>query len=173
VKECPSAQGATVLCKIDSGTCKTGSFSAPYASFSLDTYCVPNDVVDINIESVFKPGAYEEWVYDLQTGWVVLLLAAVAAMILSLLFFVFVRCCTGPVIWLAIVLTILGLLILGVFFILQAKGVTVSSYISDRLSSYSYDTLITAGIILIVVGVMLTFLVICLRSRLNMGAKAV
>ena len=56
----------------------------------------------------------------------VLVLAALAAMILSLLFYVFVRCCTGTVIWVTIIVGIAGMLTVGVFFILQAKGVVVS-----------------------------------------------
>ena len=173
VKECPTAKGATVLCKTDTGTCKTGSLLASYSSFSLDTYCIPNSVLDVNVQTIFSPGAYEEWVYNLQTGWVILILAAAAAMLLSLLFFVFVRCCTGPIIWLAIVITILGLAVLGVFFLLEAKGVTVPTYVADRLSSFSHDTLIAMGIVFLVVAVILAILVFCLRSRLNMGAKAV
>lgn len=134
---------------------------------------MPNSVSDINIESVFSPNAYESWVYDLQTAWVVVIVAAVAAVLLSLLFFIFVRICTGPIIWLAITITILGMITIGVFFILQAKGVTVSTFISDRLSSFTYDTLIIIGSILIAAALILLLLVICLRSRLSMGAKAV
>lgn len=165
--------GVSTSCLTDTVTCLNGQFTPKYASFALDNYCVPNDVSNINIESVFNPNAYESWVYDIQTAWVVVILAAVAAMLLSLLFFIFVRICTGPIIWLAIAITIGGMLTIGVFFILQAKGVTVSKFISDNIPSYSYDTLIIIGSLTIAAALILLLLVICLRSRLNMGAKAV
>lgn len=118
MKECPAAVTAAFPCLTDSVTCLTGTFAASYASFALDIYCVPTDVSKVSIESIFQTTSYEAWVYDLQTGWVVLLLAAGAAIILSLMFFVFVRICAGPIIWLAIVIAIGGIFVIGLFFVL-------------------------------------------------------
>lgn len=100
-------------------------------------------------------------------------MAALAAIILSLLFFVFVRLCTGPIIWLSIIVAVLGMLAIGILFLLQAKGIIVSDFISQNLSNFSYDTLIIAGSCLIVGSVLLALLAICLRSRISLGAKAV
>ena len=41
------------------------------------------------------------------------------------------------------------------------------------MSSVTYDSLLTVGIYLIVISVLLTLLVICLRSRIEIGANAV
>ena len=94
-------------------------------------------------------------------------------MVLSLIFFVFVRCCAGPIIWIFITLFLLCMLTLGIFFILEAKGVVIDDYITNTLSSFSYDTLIIAGSILIGLSVLFTILVCCMRSRISTGAKAV
>ena len=102
-----------------------------------------------------------------------LVLAAVAAVILSLIFFVFVRCCAGPVIWFAIFVCNAGMITIGVFFILQAKGVTVTDFISKQLTTFSYDTLIIVGSSLIGAAALLILLSICMRSRIAMGTKAV
>jgi len=113
------------------------------------------------------------WIYDLQTGWAVLVAAAGAAIVLSIIFFLFVRCCAGPIIWLAIIILIGGMITVGVFFILEAKGVTVPDFIASSLSTISYDTLIIVGSSLIGGAVLVLLIVICLRSRISMGAKAV
>lgn len=99
--------------------------------------------------------------------------AAGAAIVLSIIFFLFVRCCAGPIIWLAILIFIGGMITIGVFFILQAKGVTVPDFIAASLSSISYNTLIIVGSCLLGGAVLVLLLVVCLRSRISMGAKAV
>jgi hypothetical protein len=106
-------------------------------------------------------------------GWIILVVAAAGAMLLSLIFFLFVRCCTGPIIWLAIFIFIGGMITIGVFFILEAKGVTVPSFIASTLTTLSYNTLIIVGSCLLGGAVLVLLLVICLRSRIQTGAKAV
>jgi len=161
-------------CLADLVNCIGGTFTPTYTSFSLDHYCIPNTIgSDINLEVIFNFNSYEKWAYDLREGWVVLLVAVLAAIVLSLMFFVFVRLCTGPIIWLSIIVAVLGMLTVGIFFLLQAKGIVVSDFISQNLDSFSYDTLIIAGSCLIVGSVLLALLAICLRSRIAMGAKAV
>lgn len=102
-----------------------------------------------------------------------LVAAAVAAMLLSMIFFLVVRCCTGPIIWLAITIFIGGMITIGVFFILEAEGVTVPEFVADTLSTLSYDTLIIVGSCLLGASVLVLILVICMRGRIAMGAKAV
>ena len=117
--------------------------------------------------------AYEEWAYDLREGWPVLLTAVFASIVLALVFFLLVRCCAGPIIWIFIVLAIILMLTIGILFILQAKGTISADVFSPQLSQFSYDTLIIAGSILIGASVLMALLVFCLRSRISLGAKAV
>jgi hypothetical protein len=109
----------------------------------------------------------------MSTAWIVLLLSAAAAIVLSLLFFVFVRICASFIIWLAVVVAIGGMLTVGVFFILTAKGVVIDDYVYQHLSDISYDTLIVVGSAILVAAFLLFLLVLCLHSRLTMGTKAV
>lgn len=174
VVSCPTVVNVATSCLADGGSCVGGTFTPTYSSFALESYCIPNSVGDnINIETIFNFDSYEQWAYELREGWPVLAVAVLAAIILSLLFFVFVRLCTGPVIWISIILCILGMLTAGIFFLLEAKGVVTADFVTQNLSSFSYNTLIIAGSCLIVASVLLTLLVICLRSRIAIGAKAV
>ena len=65
------------------------------------------------------------------------------------------------------------MLTVGIFCILEAKGVVVSDFVTNNLSQFSYDTLIIAGSCFIAGSVLLALLVCCLRSRIAIGAKAV
>ena len=109
----------------------------------------------------------------MSTGWIVLLLAAAAGIILSLLFFGFVRLCAGFIIWLAVVIAIGGMVTIGVFFILTAKGVVIDDFVSSHLSDVAYNTLIITGSVVLVGAFLLFLLVLCLHSRITMGIKAV
>ena len=84
-----------------------------------------------------------------------------------------VRCCALAVIWVSIVLAVGGMIVIGIFFILTAKGIVIDGYIWDRLSDFSYDALIIVGSILLGMAFFLLILVICLHSRIVMGARAV
>lgn len=61
----------------------------------------------------------------------------------------------------------------GILFILQAKGISISSYVSGSISTLSYNSLIIIGSGFIVVGALLALIVICMRSRIALGSKAV
>jgi hypothetical protein len=113
------------------------------------------------------------WAYDLNSGWLVLLSAAIIAMAASLFFLIVVRCCTGLIIWVFIIICLLGMELIGILFILQAKGINVSSYVSNSVSTLSYNSLIILGSGLIVSGVLLSLIVLCMRSRIELGSKAV
>jgi len=127
----------------------------------------------VDITSFFSYSSYSAWAFDLQTGYLILIGAAVAAMICSLLFLVIVRCCAGVIIWLAITACIGGLEVIGILFILQAKGIQIAQFINTQLSALSFDTLIIIGSCLIAAGVFILLLAICLRNRIRMGSKAV
>ena len=139
----------------------------------MDSYCIPSTIGDVNIASFFDLNSYEEWAYDLREGWPVLLVSVFAAIFLAIIFFVLLRCCTGPIIWIFIIIGIVGMLAIGILCILQAKGKISADVVSQQLSQFGYDTLIIAGSCLIGASVLLALLVFCLRSRINIGAKAV
>jgi hypothetical protein len=172
VQACPSAGGLTP-CLPDGQSCLLGVFTPAYSSFALDSYCLPSNMTNINLESLFGPDAFESWAYDLQTGWVLLAVSALAAILLSLLFLLFVRICAGFIIWLTAVVAIGGLATVGVFFILTAKGVVIDDFVYDNLTTLSYNTLIITGSISIAGAFLLFLLLLCLHSRVTMGAKAV
>ena len=88
-------------------------------------------------------------------------------------FLLFIRCCAGVVIWIMIIIGFIGIELVGIMMILEAKGFNISPYLNNTLESVSYDTLIIVGSCLIVFGVILLVLVICLKSRINQGIKAV
>lgn len=103
----------------------------------------------------------------------VLIGAAVAAMIASILFLLLIRCCTGVIVWISISIAIIGMELVGILFILQAKGINLNSFVASTLSTLSYNSLIIIGCGFIVAGVLFTLIVICLRSRIAMGSKSV
>ena len=174
VAKCPTTALLPMPCLPDSVTCQGGTFTPLYTAFALQSYCVPNSLGNnYNLESIFNFSYFDQWAYDLREGWSLLVVSAFASIVLCLLFYVFVRICTGPIIWICIVVSILGLLTVGIFFILQAKGVVVADVISQNLSSFDYNTLIITGVVLIIIAVLMTPLVVCLKSRIAIGAKAV
>jgi hypothetical protein len=127
----------------------------------------------VDVTSFFSGNTYTAWAFDIQAGYLILIGAAVAAMLASLLFLGVVRCCAGVMVWLAISICILGLEAVGVLFILQAKGIHISQYITVNLTSLSYNSLIIIGSGLIGAGFFVLLIVCCLRSRIAMGSRAV
>ena len=89
----------------DGNLCITGVFTNTVETFNFDNYCVPDTS---NISSFFDSNALKAWASDLSRAWYVLVVAAFAAVLLSLLFLVFVRCCAGVMIWMMIIVAILG-----------------------------------------------------------------
>ena len=86
----------------------------------------------------------------MKSAWIILAIAIGASIFLSLLFLIFVRCCAQTIIWLSVVLAVGGLIVIGVFFILTAKGIVIDDYVKDRLSDFSYDALIIVGTCIII-----------------------
>jgi hypothetical protein len=126
-----------------------------------------------DLSQVLNTNVYSVWVTDLRAGWMVLVGAAVAAMIASLLFLCVVRCCSGCIIWTSIIICILGLEAVGIMFILQVNGIKVSPFISDNLSSLSINSLTIIGSGFMAAGFLFFLTVLCLRSRINTGSKSV
>ena len=159
-----------VSCLTDTSSCLNGTITPAYSSVALGNYCIP---VSSNLEGILDLNSFERWAFDIREGWVVLVVSLFVAIFLSFMFLLVVRWCAVPLIWLSIFLLISSTLTVGILFILEARGVTVSSFISSNLPALTFDALLTLGIYLIVTALFLTLLVICLRSRIMMGANAV
>jgi hypothetical protein len=76
-------------------------------------------------------------------------------------------------IWIAISFFVSGTIIIGIFFILEAKGITVPSFISNTLAAFSYNTLVVAGSSNFFTAFTVLIIAICMRHRIETGAKAV
>lgn len=169
----------TVSCLPDGAHCvqngTTSTITASYDTITFDYFCVPTiSIANQDITQNINTNVLRAWALDLTVGWQILLGAAVLSMLSSLVFLCFVRCCTGIVIWITIFVCIVGMELIGILFILQAKGVDISSFIpQDALSTLSYNSLIIIGSGLIVTGVLLVLITICLKSRIALGSKAV
>jgi len=173
ISQCPS-NGQTVSCLQDSVNCPHGTFFSAYDFVPFEIVCVKAVHVNgVDITSFFSYNSYSAWAFDLQAGYLILIGAAIAAMICSLIFLLIVRCCAGVMIWFAIAACISGLEIIGVLFILQAKGIQIAQFINTQLNTLSFNTLIIIGSGLIAAGVFILLLAFCLRSRIKMGSRAV
>ena len=115
VTTCPQSAQEQVSCLVDNVNCKSGTYTSTTITFDFDNMCLPENK---DISSFFNYNAYATWSYDLQKGYLVLVGAALVSMAASLCFLIVIRCCTGVIIWIAIVTCIGGLLVIGIFFIL-------------------------------------------------------
>lgn len=122
---------------------------------------------------MLNSNVYSAWATELQRGWPVLVGALVVAMIASLAYLLMMRCCSGVLVWISITVAVLGMVLIGILFILQSQGIKVSSALSDNLTKLSYNSLLILGIGFTAAGVLLSLLVLCLRTRINMGTKAI
>lgn len=176
VSQCPSTNTTTVTCLPDGVNCfsTNPTITASYATTSFLNYCVPTFTVNNqDISQAFNSNAFTAWAVDLQRGWMVLVGAAVIAMVASLLFLLVIRCCSGGIIWISIFICIVGLELVGILFILQAKGISINQFVTDNISTISYNSLIIIGSGFIVGGVLFALIVACLRSRIALGSKSV
>ena len=163
----------TVQCLPDGVNCLNGTYTTSYSTAPIEYFCLPNLAADFGINDFFGYNVYSLWAFNLNHGWPILIAAAVCTMGASLLFLILINCCTGILIWIFITIAFGGSLAVGILFILQAKGVHLSKYISITLSGLSSTTLIWIGSILIAVSVLLLLMCICLRKRIELGVKAV
>ena len=108
-----------VTCLIDNVTCTTGTIIASYPTLTLNNFCVPTGTTNFqDISQIVNTNLFRAWALDLSQGWMVLVGAGIAAMLASMAFLIFVRCCTGIVIWITIFVCICGMEVIGIFFIL-------------------------------------------------------
>ena len=163
-----------MACLNDGVNCQSGQITALYSTKTYDYYCLPTTTINNqDIWESLNQNVINAWAYDLHHGWVILLLSAFAAMAASIFFLLVVRCCTGLIIWIFIIISVIGMELVGILFILQAKGITVSSFVSTSFSTTSYNSLIIIGSGLIIFGAILALVVICMRSRIALGSKSV
>jgi hypothetical protein len=163
-----------VSCLKDSVGCLNGTITSNYTTSTFDTFCVPTtNVNNQDLSQILNTNIYSAWATDLRQGWIVLVSAAGIAMVASLLFLFALRCFSGFIIWVSIFICLLGMELIGIMFILQAKGINISPYVPTGISKLSYDSLIIIGSGLIVGGTLLAFIVCCLRTRIAMGSRSV
>lgn len=176
VSTCPTSNTTSIPCLTDGIFCNSSILQAAntYPTTEFQNYCVPNaNVNNQDISQILNTNVYSAWAVDLRQGYLVLIGAAVAAMIASLVFLLFIRCCSKVLIWSSIFVCVTGMELVGILFILEAKGINISSFVSDNLSTLSYNSLIIIGSGFIGGGVFITLIAICLRSRINLGSKSV
>jgi hypothetical protein len=93
VAACPTTLQPTP-CLTDGVGCVSGTFTPTYASFGVAIYCIPNSInTNVNLQSIFglNLDTFNTWIYDLNVGYGILLVAAAVAMVSSLIFFCMVR----------------------------------------------------------------------------------
>lgn len=174
VEQCPTSVNQTLKCLTDDVKCFNGTIISTYATSNIDLFCLPTtNINSVDIFQQFNSNVFNAWATDLRLGWLVLVGAAVAAMILSLIFLTMMRFCGRCIIWVSITVCILGMALIGILFILQAKGIVLNSYISENLSKLSYDSLIIIGSGFCGGSALLALIVICLRTRINIGSKSI
>jgi hypothetical protein len=174
VSQCPSDNTTSVSCLTDNVNCNASTITASYSTTSFQNYCIPTvNVNSQDISQAFNSNALAAWTVDLQRGWMVLAGAAVIAMFASLLFLLVIRCCSGGIIWASIFICVAGLELVGILFVLQAKGITINQFVTENISKLSYDSLIIIGSGFIAGGVLIALIVCCLRSRIALGSKSV
>lgn len=99
--------------------------------------------------------------------------ASIVAIIASLLFLLFVRCCAGIVIWIVIFIAIVSLLGVGVLFILESQGIKIAAVVDFALATLSQNSMIIIGSVCLAFGVLMLLIVCCLRRKISMGSKSV
>ena len=59
MSECPTASNPSVSCLGDNSLCPGGTFTGNYDSITVDSYCLPNDIKNVNIQALFGPDPYQ------------------------------------------------------------------------------------------------------------------
>ena len=58
VEHCPN-KGEEVFCLQEATLCPAGVYVGQYDSIPVDSYCVPSNITDINIQALFGPDPYQ------------------------------------------------------------------------------------------------------------------
>lgn len=117
VKECPRTSSQELPCKTTSSVTDCSQLKI-YPSDTIVHLCYPKDIIeDFDFDVFMDVSVIQEYFSDLREGWPLILGMFGIALILSLLFSVFVRFCAGCFVWTFIVLfELLQICIGGVFF---------------------------------------------------------
>ena len=97
MSKCPK-NSQTVSCLTDGKYCISGSFTAPsqYSTFNILYFCAPDPSIGSrSLSQYFDYNILIQWVFDIETGYLVIIGAAVLAIILSLIYSCLLRCITG------------------------------------------------------------------------------
>ena len=114
VNECPKIN-QTVNCLIDGAFCINGAYKAPsnYSTFAILTYCVPDPKYrGTPVTQYFDYNIVVQWVFDIQDGYLIIVGAAVAAVILAIVYSCFLRCLTGCILYTS--LFVIEIILIGV-----------------------------------------------------------
>lgn len=104
VSQCPKS-GQTVTCLTDGQGCTSGTYTAPnnYSTFSILSYCIPSpDSTGSSVFQYFDYNIIVQWIFDIKDGYLILIGAALAAIILSLIYAFFLRCLTMCILYVSL-----------------------------------------------------------------------
>ena len=97
----------------------TGQITSSYDTFDIFIFCAPDQLGDgSSIAQDLGFSTVGQWAYDIQNGYPVLLIAVGVAIIMTFIYICLLRCCTGVLLWVSIVLLILGFIAVGVLIFL-------------------------------------------------------
>lgn len=105
---------------------------------------------------------------DTQSAYLVLIGAVVAAFILGIIYFVFLRCCAGVVIWLSIFTFVLAMIAIGVYMFLYTQGIEIVKSPFD-LSSANVQSMQIASYVLWSASLITIVLTIVLYKTIKLG----
>lgn len=103
----------------------TPSIPSSYDSIPVGGVFCPPDPSSSTVQNVTQVSAADitQSLTDIQSAYLVLIGAVVAAFVLGIFYFVFLRCCAGVVIWLSILVFVLGMIAIGVYMYLYTIGI--------------------------------------------------
>lgn len=126
LSSCPKVNESLNNCTGWSAYCNNAT--APVANYSTiligDVYCSPDpNELTTKVSQVTGVSSLSQSVEDIKNSKYVLIGAVVAAFILGIIYFVFLRFCAGVVIWLSLVFFVLAMIAIGVYMFLFTQGI--------------------------------------------------
>lgn len=97
--------------------------------------------------------------------------AVLAAFVLGIFYFLFLRCCAGVVIWLSIVAFVLGMIAIGVYMYLYTQGIQIVQS-PFNLSGANQQAMQICSYVLWGLSVLAIILTIVLYKRIKLGTNS-
>jgi hypothetical protein len=161
---CPTQFGYVQASFTDAaGKVVTGSFPT-YPSNVFLTYCFPSQAGSnrTNVLQSFSSTAFARTIADLGQSWEIILLGAVIALVLSVLFLGLLKTCGGCVVWLVLITLVVSLGAGGAFAWNQSN-VAATTNIQNGLRGFA----IAAWVLMVVIVCMICFL----RQRIMLATE--